>query len=105
VSWRLATRTVRCWCIACNVGIDDAVPRTQSNQVKYLIQHYDVSFVALIAPDRGFLGFAVTSVDIVRAHIQLRFASTSSTCMHPLPFKNVSFNLLTERILEIALFT
>jgi hypothetical protein len=58
-------------CIACNVGIDDeAVPRTQSNQVKYLIQHYEVLLVALIAPDRGFVGFAVRSVDIVRVHIQ-----------------------------------
>jgi hypothetical protein len=68
------SRTVQCTqrvfdneirCIACNVGIDGEVPRTQPSQVKHLIQHYEVQLVALIARDRGFGGFAVRKDDSI----------------------------------------
>lgn len=33
-------------CIACNIGIDDAVPRTQPILNSLQFQHYEVQFVA-----------------------------------------------------------
>jgi hypothetical protein len=69
-------------CIACNVGIDDeAVPRTQSNQVKYLIQHYEVLLVALIAR----VGFAVGASTLCES------TYTCDLHLHPLHARTSSF--------------
>jgi hypothetical protein len=76
------------------VGIDDAVPRTQSKQVKYLIQHYEVRFVALIYSSR------------IPAEGSWDLLSGASTQFEPIihartsSFKNVRFNLLTKRMRE-----